>query len=80
MDAWLIVALCAASLLAGAGIGAYGAFDTEERKRPALLARVWEQGHDAGLSDWRETTATMERGLIPAPYTQNPYREESERG
>lgn len=80
MDPWLIVALCAAFLLVGAALGAYSAFHDEERKRPALLARAWEIGHDAGLSDWRETTATMERGLIPGPYTPNPYREESRRG
>lgn len=80
MDGWLVLVLVAAALLAGAALGAYSAFDMEERRRPALLARVWEQGHDAGLSDWRETTATMERGLIPAPYTPNPYREDATRG
>ncbi|QDH93308.1 hypothetical protein QC999_gp42 [Microbacterium phage Cressida] len=80
MDPWLIVALCAAALLAGAALGAYSAFSDEERKRPALLARAWEQGHDTGLDDWRRTTETMERGLIPAPYTENPYRERAHRG
>lgn len=80
MDGWLVLALCSAVLLAGAALGYYTAASDEERKRPALLARAWEQGHDAGLTDWRETTATMERGLIPAPYTPNPYREDARRG
>ncbi|AWY05318.1 hypothetical protein QDA00_gp45 [Microbacterium phage Matzah] len=80
MDPWLIVALCAVCVLAGCGLGAFTAFSDEERKRPALLARAWEHGHDAGLDDWRRTTETMERGLIPAPYTPNPYREREPRG
>lgn len=80
MDGWLIVALCSGFLLAGAALGYYTSASDEERKRPRLLARAWDQGHDAGLTDWRETTATMERGLIPAPYTPNPYREDAPRG
>lgn len=65
----LILALVAIALLVGAALGYYTAASDLGVER----ARAWRDGWEAGRNDIEWRNDLMGSGVIPMPYTENPY-------